>query len=390
LSFSVTHTVSSLALEGGGPSRTVTYLTDELSNIEGCSVSLVSQKHRDSSTFVSSNHSHVARYVGISQSTIGIVAARPFRQQLHRAVEDNQPSIIHQHGIWHPASHYSAATARKLRVPYVLHPRGMLEEWSLNFKRYKKKCALLLYQMADLRCVSVFVATSENEAKSIRALGLSQPIAMIPNGVYGNAQLALSEELHGTSSRNILFMSRIHPKKGLLMLLKAWSKVDRKFWRLIVAGPDEGAHLGEVIALASKLGIEEEIDFVGEVEGQEKSELLAEASIFILPSFSENFGVVVAEALAAGVPVIATTGTPWEGLVTNDCGWWVEPNQAALVQAMQEAMSMPAAALHEMGSRGVSYSRSFSWPVIASQTYELYRWILGERKIAPGFIQFSK
>ena len=138
--------------------------------------------------------------------------------------------------------------------------------------------------------------------------------------------------------RTMLFLSRIHPKKGLLNLVRAWhAAAPGKEWRLVIAGPDEGGHLAELKQLVHQLGLQLQVTFPGEIANEEKWAFYAAAEICVLPSFSENFGLMVGEALVAGTPVIATTGTPWAELQAHGCGWWVEPTIGGLCAAIRSA-----------------------------------------------------
>lgn len=122
----------------------------------------------------------------------------------------------------------------------------------------------------------------------------------------------------------------------------------------------------------------DEFEFVGAVDGQEKTALCQSADLFVLPTFSENFGVVVAEALACGVPVITTTGAPWQILETHGCGWWVETGTDALVAALREATRTDSEVLRKMGERGRLYAEeAFGWSAIAENMLAVYRWMLG-------------
>ncbi|MCF7995745.1 MAG: glycosyltransferase [Chromatiaceae bacterium] len=239
--------------------------------------------------------------------------------------------------------------------------------------------ALALYQRRDLETAALLVATAEQEAENLRRFGLRQPIAIIPNGVdlLGGKVASTSEAAARKSLRYALFLSRVHPKKGLENLLRAWAKTQPQDWILQIAGPDEGGHLAQVLALAKRLGISHQVQYLGEFDDRAKWAVYRDADLFVLPTFSENFGVVVAEALSQGLPVITTTGTPWEDLRTYGCGWWVEPSEAGLQQALVKAFGLPAGRLAEMGERGRDYVQRYDWPVIAGQMLDAYRWVLG-------------
>jgi glycosyltransferase involved in cell wall biosynthesis len=288
---------------------------------------------------------------------------------------------VHSHGLWHPVNHWAARAARAWGVPLVVHPRGMLEPWALEQKRMKKRIALALFQQRDLDRAQALVATSEMEFENLRAFGLRQPIAVIPNGVElpepgaGDAPRGRGSE---ERTRNALFLSRVHPKKGVLELVRAWAEVQPEGWRLRIAGPDEDGHWSEVARLIAELGLGDVVDYLGPVDGAAKAAAYREADLFVLPSFSENFGVVIAEALAYGVPVITTRATPWAELETHHCGWWIDTGVEALAGALRQATSLSVDPRRAMGERGRAYVERYDWEHIATQTVTLYRWLLGQ------------
>jgi len=376
---SVIHTVGSLHPRTGGPARTVSQLTAAIAKNARFSVSLVSQK-LIGDPVITQNEAGVDRRIEVTKSRILVKFALPLLKGLRTALNEQQPAILHDHGVWMPCNHHVAVMARKTGIPLVIHPRGMLEPWALQHRGWKKRVALRLYQNRNLETVELFFATSELEAENIRQLGFRQPIAVIPNGVdvLGSQSIRAFQAGAEKGQRIALFLSRIHPKKGLLNLVEAWADVRPTNWRLCLAGPDENGHLSEVMRRVQVLGLGESVEYVGEVEGDTKAALYESADLFILPSFSENFGVVVAEALAYGVPVITTRGTPWEGLTSNNCGWWVDPTVQALAITMRDAMSMDSEKLRIMGAKGRVYSGEFNWANIGQQTVDAYKWVLGQ------------
>ena len=130
--------------------------------------------------------------------------------------------------------------------------------------------------------------------------------------------------------------------------------------------------------LVSQLGLGSAVDYVGPVAGARKAALYREADLFVLSTFSENFGLVVAEALAHGVPVITTRGAPWADLETYGCGWWIDTGVAPLVVALRQATALSDAERQAMGERGRVYVRRYDWHTIAADTLALYRWVLGQ------------
>jgi glycosyltransferase involved in cell wall biosynthesis len=132
------------------------------------------------------------------------------------------------------------------------------------------------------------------------------------------------------------------------------------------------------MALARRLKISESIEYVGEVDGKRKSEIYQDADLFVLPTLSENFGVVVTEALAHGVPVITTHGAPWADLEAERCGWWVSIGVEPLVAALRTATAMDDEERRAMGERGRTFVKRYDWSVIASQIGDVYCWLLGQ------------
>lgn len=373
----ITHVVASLHPQAGGPSRTVVQLTDALARNVDLDVALVTQQI-SGEPLVPSASTRVDRQVVKTGSTCALKLGLPVRGQLDVMARSSPPQLIHGHGIWLPVNHWTARAACRQGVPLIIQPRGMLEPWALSHKAWKKQLAMGLYQRRDLQTARLFVATAESEYQSIRQTGVSQPVAVIPNGVDLPAASVVRPVRDPASPRTVLFLSRMHPKKGLLNLLQAWDRLAPMGWRLKLAGPDEGGHLAEVMALARQLGINESIELAGEVDGAAKAALYAEADLFVLPTFSENFGVVVAEALAHGLPVITTRGAPWEGLQAHRCGWWVDVGVEPLVHALRDAIALSDDERRAMGTRGRDYVQRYNWDDIAQQMMAVYCWVLGQ------------
>ncbi|NMM11435.1 MAG: glycosyltransferase [Polaromonas sp.] len=308
----------------------------------------------------------------VNYSLSGNFAQRLIQQQT-QIVEycaQHRPDIIHLHGVWLPFLMIAARVANKQGIPYIISPHGSYEPWALNQKRLKKAIALVTYQGMVNRAAAMFFATAPQEADSIRRLRLSQPIAVIPNGVDINS---LPEHVLADGKRTILFLSRIHPKKGLLDLVEAWAQVRDQTWRIVIAGPDEDGHQSEVQGAIAARGLASDFEFVGLVDGVKKSACFQNAELFILPTYSENFGIAVAEALVHEVPVITTTGAPWEDLVTFKCGWWVTPGVASISAALKAAMNTEAEELRLMGQRGRQVvMRKYSWDKIGQDALRVY------------------
>jgi glycosyltransferase involved in cell wall biosynthesis len=154
--------------------------------------------------------------------------------------------------------------------------------------------------------------------------------------------------------KQILTVSRLHPIKRQVELVQAFGRVSSRFatWELVIAGPEEDpAYRRRIEVTAASLGIADRVRLVGPLEGQRLVDCYREAQVFVLASASESAGLAIVEALAVGLPVVATTGTPWRELVDGRCGWWVDPGVDGLTDGLDQAMSAGDELLSEMGRR---------------------------------------
>lgn len=302
--------------------------------------------------------------------------------------------VVHGHGLWCGASVAAAALACQLDRPLVISPHGMLAPWARRHHGRRKRIAWVTVERAAVGRADLLQAMSEPEAATCRTAGLFQPIVVYPVGVEIPAVSPRSDHPEETRQpsgpRTCLFLSRLHPVKGLAMLLHAWAQIRPAGWRLVIAGPDQCGHRATMERLASRLDIGNSSVFVGPVEGPAKAKLLADADLFVLPSHSENFGVVIAEALAAGTPVITTTGTPWSMLSADGAGWWVPDDVASLEAALREATDLPSRALRDIGERGRALARDCcDWSAITATSGDAYRWLVQGGQ-APSAIWLAK
>jgi glycosyltransferase involved in cell wall biosynthesis len=298
----------------------------------------------------------------------------PYARRLGELARDPEV-IFHLHAIWRLPTVTASRLARRRRLPVLVSTRGTLDPWSLAHRAGRKKILWRLLVKRVLERADLLCAASPQEAEGIAALLPKVPIAIIPNGIdlpdLGSAPPRLP-------ARTALYLSRIAPNKGLLDLLRAWAVAQPPGWSLRVAGPDEAGHRAVCAAAVRELGLERSVTFLGPVHGEQKWATFRAADLFILPTRGENFGVVVAEALAAGLPVICTRGAPWAELSSRQCGWWVELGVEPLAAALREAVAREAE-LPEMGARGRALAEEkYAWPGIAREMIAAYRWVAGD------------
>jgi glycosyltransferase involved in cell wall biosynthesis len=289
--------------------------------------------------------------------------------------ETQRTDLVHNHGLWLMPNVYSAWAASRHGRPLVVSPRGTLAAPALSISRGIKRGFWTLFQGRAVRSAVCLHATSEQEYEDIRNAGLRQPVAIIPNGVdIPSANDARKDK----PLRTLLYLGRIHPIKGIDNLLRAWQQVAVQFpnWQLRLVGPGSAGHLAQIKLLMNELSLKRVV-LAGPRYGEQKQAEYADADLYILPSHTENFGMTVAEALAQGVPVITTTGTPWEGVLSRGCGWWISPTVTGIEKALYEALPLDQNTLVDMGRIGRSWmEHDFSWSSVAAYFEETYRWIL--------------
>jgi glycosyltransferase involved in cell wall biosynthesis len=302
---------------------------------------------------------------------------RSFAGMMRELLAAENSALVHDNGLWLATNHWAATSAKRMRVPLIISPRGMLSEWAIQHRSWRKRIAWKSYQRDDLETAQVIHATSSDEANQIRNVQLRQPIAVIPNGV--ELSPFIGDRSVENRPKTLLFLSRINPKKGLTMLADAWASLRPSMWRVVVAGFDEGGHQQKIQEYVKRLGIESSFEFKRPVIGDEKWSLFNTADAFVLPSYSENFGIAIAEALSSGLPVITTHGTPWSDIAVRKCGWWVKADRASLEGALREMMRLSDEERRQMGMRGRRLvEEKFAWPAIARQMRDVYAWALGK------------
>lgn len=298
-------------------------------------------------------------------------------------------SVVHQHALWTGLSRIASRLRDRHGIPALVTPHGALEKWALRKSVWKKEIALALYERNNLHNATCLHACSEQEKTGFREYGLKNPIAVIPNGVStvwlessGDAEAFRSRYNLPAQKRIMLFLSRVTPVKGLPMLMDALQSIRNLLddWIVVIAGSGESDHLKEVQERIQKLHLEDYIYFTGPLFDQVKRDAFAAAELFVLPTKRENYGIVVAEALGAGVPVLTTKGAPWESLVTRQCGWWVDVDSDALAGALKSSLASTPDTLRVMGERGKQLVvEEHTWARRAKMTIELYQWLLGHR-----------
>jgi glycosyltransferase involved in cell wall biosynthesis len=290
-----------------------------------------------------------------------ICASSGLRRHLQTVAVD----IVHHHSIWLRTLHYARLSARRMGVPLVVSPRGMMDPWAWRHHPRKKAFARAFIHPGAFEAVAGWHVTSREEAEAVRSLGFKQPVCVAPNGVVADSVEGLAGaarhwrdvlRFHGEKPI-ALFYSRFHRKKRLLELIDLWLESAPDDWLLLVVGIPEDytpRMIEDYVLRSGNAGR------VRAYDGARHPAPYAVASLFLLASHGENFGLSIAEALANGVPALVTDTTPWTGLNQNGAGWCVP--WADYGPALRKATAEEPESLRHRGNVGRNWVlRDFSW-----------------------------
>jgi glycosyltransferase involved in cell wall biosynthesis len=312
-------------------------------------------------------------------------SSKAMKSRVARAVRCNEFSIIHNHGLWMMPTIYSGLYKNMGVYKFILSPHGAFTSEALSYNKWSKKIFNILFQNSCLNKVDYFHATSMSEYRDIRRLGYKQPVIVIPPGVHIPKLQTVEEK----DRQILIFLSRLHEGKGLEMLLKSWSNLEKDFgnWDLHIYGGGDEKYVSKLKKYMLKLGISR-ANFNGPVYGEAKDQVLQNASLFVLPTYSENFGIAVAESLANATPVIVSKGAPWEDLESKGAGWWIDIGSSPLTIALSVAMNLPRGDLKLMGLRGRKWmAEEYSWDALTAKFVRTYDWIVSS-KVKPDWVKY--
>lgn len=358
--------VPAITNEASGPSYSVRRLCDSLISL-GVDVRLAALDWEPSANSPAYQRTFP---LGIGPRRLGF--SPHMRSWLETEAHTEQADLMHSHSLWMMPNVYPAAAVRGTKCKLIMSPRGALSVWALNHNRFRKRLFWRLFQERATQAADLFHATARSEYEDIRRVGLRQPVCVLPNGVDIPPLIGVVRK------RRVLFLGRIHPKKGVDVLLRAWEAIQGRYddWELQIVGPEGDAHSAAMRTLSSQLGLRR-VSFAGPLFGAQKNRAYQEASVFVLPTNSENFGMTVAESLAAATPVIVTKGAPWQELREKGAGWWIDPGVDSLVACLGDALERSSSELRLMGDAGRQWMENeFSWCQISDRFLTTYKWLL--------------
>lgn len=366
MSLKIIHYVPSIDRASGGVSTYIQQLSKELGKI--CSLYIVTSNTKNPLSIEN------AKVIYISNK---LIDAFEIKKEWKKILLHINPNLVHINCCWMPLCSLTQKWAQELGFKVVLTPHGMLEPWIISRNYYTKKLpALILYQRSAISNADYIHATAYTEKENILKLNINNKVEVIANGIDVDC-IKLKE--NWDKKKNILFLSRIHVKKGIEFLIQAISilKEEMSDYVINIVGEGDQKYINFLKKRVNELGIANMINFLGGVYDNKKWELYRNADIFILPTFSENFGLVIAEALASGTPVITTNGTPWKELNTEKCGWYTDIGVKPIINALSEFLLLSPNELKEMGLNGrYLIEREYSTKKIANDMLLFYKKLL--------------
>ncbi len=393
----ILHVYRSLDRKIGGPATSVPALCRELSFLDDCNISLLTFSVGD----VKNMEDIGITKLIVKQCRQSEILSLVFKVFPNLPELINKVDIIHLHGVWPLLNTLMAVYALMHKKKVIITPRASLlpqDFAKTKFKKFKKKIAWNLYIKYWAR-KAYFHATAENEFQAIKDNWHMGDIVQIPNGInvsefstLPSKDIVVDRFPELKDKKILFFLSRIDRKKGLPLLAHAWGKlaVDFPDWHLLIVGQGDTKHWLEIEAILKNANIENRYTYSTHTDGELRLSAYNAAELFVLPTYWENFGIVIAEALMAATPVITTTKTPWKELASKACGWTIEPTEGSLINVLRTAMEKDSRSLKKMGQRGRSYViQQFDWRNIAVDMEKYYKYILGRRDKPEFVYQFK-
>lgn len=311
-------------------------------------------------------------------------AALGYAPALARSLRESDADLLHLHGLWMYPSAAARRWSDRTRRPVVISPHGMLDPWAVRHARWKKHLAGALYEHRNLRRAACLHALCEAEAHAIRAYGLRGPVCVIPNGVDLPAPAGAGEPAWPgavpAGAKVLLYLGRLHPKKNVEALLRAWGQAGRggDDWWLIIAGWDQGGHVQRLRQCAQALDVPR-VYFAGPQFGAAKDACFRHADSLVLPSLSEGLPMVVLEAWSYALPVLMTPECNLPEGFEAAAALRTGTDAGAIAQGLQMLFEQDEPARRAMGGRGRALvERRYTWPRVGEQMLAVYRWSLGE------------
>lgn len=359
----IVHYIPSIDRTAGGTSTYMQVLTKGLGEI--AEVHIITHASENPLVMENCTVHYVHNYQPFSYS---------WKMTIAFLLDEIKPDIVHVNCCWVPDCAAVQRIAQKRGYKVVLTPHGMLEPWIIKRHYWTRKVpALWLYQKAAVQRADCVQATAESERDNLLKLGYNSNIKVVRLGIDAES---IEMKRSWKKSRQILFLSRVHVKKGINFLVEAADVLRNELqgYKILVAGEGDTDYVEAMKRMICDRGLQDIVQLIGGVYGDEKWRLFQTSDFFVLPTHSENFGLAIAESLASGTPVITTVGTPWSDLNSSEAGAWIEIGTEPLVETLRRFLSLSEDELETMGRNGRKLIETkYSAHVMAEQMMEVYK-----------------
>lgn len=286
--------------------------------------------------------------------------------------------ICHIYGGWTLFHIKTFLIAYSLKKKIIIHPLGFFEPWSLNQKKIKKKIALKMYQSKFLLKSNLIHCASKLEEKNILKLGKTLKTKVMP---YGILNKFIKKKIKKKKiTKKAIFFSRIHKKKGIENLINAWMKVNNSDWCLDIYGPAGDKEYLQQLKLSIQKN--DKIKILNPIfNTNKKFKTFKKYDFMILPTFSENFGFIILESLARGLPVLTTKNTPWGDIKKKDLGWISSNSIHSLIRILKKIFNDSNENnnyFYIKSKNAISYAKNFSWNLVSKKYVNVYKKLLNE------------
>ena len=382
----VLHVLSTISLKRGGPSVAVRNMLRAL-HMRGVQADVVTTDDDGPNA-----HSSVPlgqfvelenqRAIYFPRQTNFYYASAPLASWLSTHI--GRYNIVHTHGLFAMAPIVAARLARRRCIPYIMRPAGMLDSWSRAHRRpFLKRSSIALVEGPLLSSAARVHFTSQIELHQASEIGARIHSVVLPLGLDLDAPISTKAEIERfapfADSKIVLFLSRIDYKKGLDVLIRAFAEISSRHADavLVIAGDGPPPLLAELRALAAELNVAHRIFWLGFVQGDEKRWLLRRSALFALPSASENFGVAVAEAMAAGLPLILSRGVALSEVVAKrNAGIVTDGSPRQVAEALHTLLTDEPLRHRQGASARQAAHEEFSLDLFGQRLETLYRTVL--------------
>lgn len=358
----ILHYCSSIDIKYGGPSRSVVLLCNQLS----FSRNKVYLFSRFQESIEINNKVNIVNFY--AEGFIGRIIL--FCQYLF--FKANRIDTVHIHGIWDLYHVILMLFCLFKKIPYFVQPRGMLEPWSLKQRRILKFIIFNVIEKPLLRFSKGIITTSELEKYNITKLQINVPLFLLPNGPYLPNIKQTTQKQKYRRLKRILFFSRIHEKKGIEVLISAFSKLIKDYpeMQLTIAGNGQTNYVNYIASLIKICS--SNIRYIGKVLDHDKVKLYNDHDFFVLPTYSENFGIVLLEAITCGLPLLTTKESSWTEIEKDNLGFLIEANEKSILKGLKKVIKLQPSEYRNLCNNCKKYAKDFDWVCISQKALQIY------------------